>query len=303
MSTGLTLDSLIALDDRPAREMAYRTLAGHLLSAPALRPLFPSRDPVHPPAADAEWVDAVAEAALQLWLSSSGIGWLADDPVSRNPAATLDGLLEPDRPGHRATAEALYRWALPSHGHGGGTVLMAYVADSAGRWGERLADRLTGAEARARAAAAGPSGQAEEITRIAGILEWLAPERVPAVMQALAGSPMPPGTGFRFRQGPLLDHFFPTVAEAINRRLTEGTLTRLCGYTLASSLGGESALVEPEEPVARLTATVLRERFAELSPAERRMLGDALVRALPILRKAVGGFIEPTIRGLASPQD
>lgn len=302
MNNGLTLEFLIALDDRPARDMAYRTLVSHLLSAPALKPLFPAGDPTYPPAADPEWVHQVGKAALQLWLASSGIGWLADEQDMPDSAATLKALLNPDQPGHRATAEALYQWALPSYGHGGGTVLMAYLGDSSGGWGQRLADWATSAEAVAQIEASATSRQAEEITRIIGLLGWLAPERVPAVTQVLVGSPEPLGSGFRFQLEPLLDHVFPLVAAAINARLVDGTLTNLGGYTLASSLGGESALIEPEEPLTHLTATVLHERFAELSPMERQMLGEALVRALPILRKAVGGFIEPTIRNLASPQ-
>jgi hypothetical protein len=299
MTEPLSVDLLLALDDGSARETAYQVLADQALSAPSLKPIFSSRCPADLPPTDAEWVDSVATAVLQHWLLSSGLGWLPDDPGIA-PAATLDALLHPDEPRHRAVADALYHWALPSHCHHGGTVLMAFMTDPAVSWGDRLADWATSPDRADRLAPASAAERAEELALIIGKLRWLAPHRVAEVARAHADIALSPETSFRFQSAGVLGVLAPRIGEAVNLCLVRGSLTQLCGFTLASSLSGESALVEPEEPLTHLTETVLRERFEELSPAERQMLGEALVRALPLLRKAIGEFVEPTIRRLAA---
>lgn len=300
MTEPLSLDLLLALDDRSVRETAYQVLTDQALATPSMQPILLSRCPPDLPPADDAWVDAVARAALQHWLLSSGLGWIPDDPGIA-PAATLDALLHPDEPRHRAVADAVYQWALPSHCHYGDTILLAFMTDTTAQWGDMLADWAAAtSDSTARFTQDGWTAHVAAMSLVVAKLRWLASSRVADVVAAHPELGLLPDTPFRFQSAELLNVLAPRIGEAVHRCLVRGSLTQLCGFTLASSLGGEAALAEPEEPVTQLTATVLHERFKELSPAERQMLGEALVRGLPLLRKAIGDFVEPTIRSLAA---
>ena len=306
MTVTLSLENLVFLDDGPAREAATERVLERILSAPAFQTLFPGRVATHDAGQmDTGWTDALAQAALQSWLASSGIGWVSDNVDAVDYGDAVDALLSRDCGGHKAVAETAYCWALPSHCHGGGNLLLAYLLDDARHWGNALADYALGHDFISTTGALSECRRAEQLTCLLGKVHWLAPQRIPELAHAL-GRARAPGiggieTGFRFTSAMLLTRIDSAIAEGLHPLLNAGGVRHLCGFTLASTLGGESALVEVEPPVTLLTETILRERFAELSESERRMLAGALVRGLPLLRKAIGQFVDPVIQRLGEP--
>jgi hypothetical protein len=306
VTPALSVENLAALDDRSARTAATGMLVEQILSAPAFQPLYPGRIAAAPGPQDTAWIDRLASAALQLWMSSSGIGWVPEDLSYTNYASVVSALLLPDDAGHQASAEALYRWALPSHCHDDGNILLAYLVDTSRHWGDELADYVMEQKFLAATKALPDTRRTEQIVCLLGKLSWLAPQRIVEVKRAVGVVPQSGerdlDTGFRFLPADLLARINPAIAEALHPLLNDGTVSSLCGFTLASTLSGESALVEAEPPITRLTETVLRERFAELSEPEQQMLAGALIHTLPLLRKAIGEFVDPVIKRLAEKQ-
>ena len=89
---------------------------------------------------------------------------------------------------------------------------------------------------------------------------------------------------------------------ALHRGLADGTLARVGGFNSAAAVVG-TAMIEPAGRAGALTEARFAAGVARLSPEERRMLGKALVRALPILTEAIGSFVEAPIRRLLAAGD
>lgn len=313
----MNVDRLLALDDGEAKVEATRELARTIMMSAAFAPLRPGLPPVTSWISRAQWTADLGTAALRDWIRASGLGWVQTAPAeAAEPSVAFDAFFHADSPTHRQVATSLYLWALPRHCRSGDACLADYFTDGAAA-GEALAAAATSAEFMHRLEALDRAAQPSAAGSILGKLHWLAPQRVAAVADAFAANlpgyaqaPLPPpetrsATGtllpFCFDPAQVRGFLEPMMADAIHAAMGARDDVDLLEYSWSASHSAALALPQTES----LTASALVAGVNRLSPPERALLTEALLKALPLLSLAIGPFVEQPLKDLynaAHPQ-
>lgn len=314
----MNVDQLLALDDRDAKTEATRELACAVMMSATFAPLAQEPPPVTSWISQAQWTVDLGAAALREWIGASGLGWVQTLPIeSAERGVAFEAFFHADSPTHRQVATSLYLWALPRHCRSGDACLADWLAAAgSGAAGEALAEAVTSAAHIGRLQALNQDAQLDTAGSILGKLHWLAPQRVAAVAEVFAAklpgyaeAPLPPpetrgATGFLlpfcFDAAQVRAFLEPMMAEAIHAAMRAGDVD-LLEYSWSGSQSAALALPQ----IDSLTASALAAGVNRLSPPERALLTEALMKALPLLSRAIGPFVEQPLKDLynaAHPQ-